>query len=88
MASQAIRKLMHQQVFRNQGEDQSVTQEHSTNGEKTTMNQISWEGRRWAEGRDHSGIWKGEMTGRCYAVVMRQVVILVMVLMLPWWLWS
>lgn len=28
------------------------------------------------------------MTGRCYGVVMRQVVILVMVLMLPWWFWS
>lgn len=59
---------MHQQVFRNQGEDQSVTQEHSTNGEKTTMNQISWEGRRWAEGRDHSQM---DMEGRDDRKVLR-----------------
>lgn len=52
---------MHQQVFRDQGEDQSVTQEHSTNREKTMMNQLSWEGRRWAEGRDRSQM---DMEGR------------------------
>lgn len=44
---------MHQLVFRDQWEVQSVTQEHATNWEKTTADSVSWEGRRWAEGRGH-----------------------------------